>query len=96
LHYDEQREEHEQQTKPVSPYANKYDRIIVGKYGSGKCVVDVYRVLYAFPSGCPDIDHAIKKLLAPGKRGAKDELQDLKEAIQSIEARISYLNETGA
>ena len=93
-HYDEQREQHEAQ--PATPQQNKYDRIIVGKYGSGKCVVDVYRVLYAFPSGCPDIDHAIKKLLAPGKRGAKDELQDLREAIQSVEARINYLKELGA
>lgn len=92
-HYDEQREEHKQQTKPVSPQANKYDRTIIGKYGSGKCVVDVYRVLNAFPSGSPEIDHALKKLLAAGKRGAKDELQDLREAIQSIEARIDYLNE---
>jgi hypothetical protein len=102
LHYDEQREAEEKKKAVREIEARerqintKYDRIIVGKYGSGKCVVDVYRVLYAFPSGCPDIDHAIKKLLAPGKRGAKDELQDLKEAIQSIEARISYLNETGA
>ncbi len=92
-HYDEQREEHKQQTKPVSPQANKYDRTIIGKYGSGKCVVDVYRVLNAFPTGSPEIDHSVKKLLAAGKRGAKDELQDLKEAIQSIEARISYLLE---
>ena len=95
-HYDEQREEHKQQTKLVSPQANKYDRTIIGKYGSGKCVVDVYRVLNAFPTGSPEIDHSVKKLLAAGKRGAKDELQDLKEAIQSIEARIDYLNDTPA
>jgi len=92
-HYDEQREEHEQQAKPALPYANKYDRIIVGKYGSGKCVIDVYRVLNAFPTSSPEIDHSVKKLLAAGKRGAKDELQDLREAIQSIEARIAYLQE---
>ena len=94
LHYDEQRDQHEAQ--PAAPQDNKYDRIIIGKYGSGKCVVDVYRVLNAFPSGSPEIDHALKKLLAAGKRGAKDELQDLREAIQSIEARISYLKELGA
>jgi len=91
-HYDEQREQHEK-AQPVAPQANKYDRTIIGKYGSGKCTVDVYRVLNAFPSGSPEIDHALKKLLAPGKRGAKSELQDLKEAIQSIEARIDYLKE---
>jgi hypothetical protein len=93
-HYDEQREQHE--AKPAAPQQNKYDRTIIGKYGSGKCVVDVYRVLNAFPTGSPEIDHALKKLLAAGKRGEKDELQDLREAIQSIEARISYLNDTPA
>lgn len=89
MHYDEQREQHEQ----AKPQANKYDRTIIGKYGSGKCTVDVYRVLNAFQSGAPEIDHAVKKLLAPGLRGAKNELQDLQEAVQSIEARISYLKE---
>jgi hypothetical protein len=93
-HYDEQREQHD--TQPAAPQANKYDRTIIGKYGSGKCVVDIYRVLNAFPTSSPEIDHALKKLLAAGKRGAKDELQDLKEAIQSVEARIDYLNDTPA
>jgi hypothetical protein len=92
MHYDEQRDQHEQ-AQPEAPQANKYDRTIIGKYGSGKCTVDVYRVLNAFPSGSPEIDHALKKLLAPGKRGVKSELQDLREAIQSIEARIDYLKE---
>lgn len=96
LHYDEQREQQKQQAQPAAPQQNKYDRTIIGKYGSGKCTVDVYRVLNAFPTGSPEIDHALKKLLAAGKRGAKDELQDLKEAVMSIEARINYLNDTPA
>lgn len=70
---------------------NKYDREIIGKYGTGKCIVDVYRVLNAFGPLPPEIQHAIKKLAAPGKRGVKDEKQDLLEAIQSIEARLQYL-----
>jgi hypothetical protein len=90
MHYDDIRE---QQTQSEAPLTNKYDRTIIGKYGTGKCVVDVYRVLNAFPTGSPEIDHALKKLLAAGKRGAKDELQDLREAVQSIEARIDYLVE---
>jgi hypothetical protein len=89
-HYDDIRE---QQAQSEAPLTNKYDRAIIGKYGTGKCVVDVYRVLNAFPTGSPEIDHALKKLLAAGKRGAKDELQDLREAVQSIEARIDYLKE---
>jgi hypothetical protein len=93
MHYDDIRE---QQTQSAAPLTNKYDRAIIGKYGTGKCVVDVYRVLNAFPTGSPEVDHALKKLLAAGKRGAKDELQDLREAVQSIEARIDYLMELGA
>jgi hypothetical protein len=89
-HYDDIRE---QQAQSAAPLTNKYDRTIIGKYATGKCVVDVYRVLNAFPTGSPEIDHALKKLLAAGKRGAKDELQDLREAVQSIEARIDYLME---
>jgi hypothetical protein len=109
-HYNEQREaeerekvareiearERKKQTQSAAPLTNKYDRTIIGKYATGKCVVDVYRVLNAFPTGSPEIDHALKKLLAAGKRGAKDELQDLREAVQSIEARIDYLVELDA
>ena len=74
---------------------NKYDREIIGKYGTGKCTVDVYRVLNAFGPLSPEIQHATKKLLAPGTRGHKDERQDLLEAIQSIEARLQYLEACG-
>jgi hypothetical protein len=79
---------------PTEAPRNKYDRTIHGKYGTGKCTVDVYRVLNAFGPLSPEIDHAVKKLLAPGQRGVKDEKQDLLEAIQSIEARLQYLEAT--
>lgn len=78
------------------PVLNKYDRVIHGKYGTGQCTVDVYRVLNAFGPLSPEIDHAVKKLLAPGNRGHKDEKQDLLEAIQSIEARLKYLEDSNA
>lgn len=74
-----------------APRANKYDRTIIGKYGTGSCTVDVYRVLNAFGPLSPEIDHSVKKLLAAGTRGAKSERQDLLEAIQSIDARLQYL-----
>ncbi len=73
---------------------NKYDREIVGKYGSGRCIVDVYRVLVAFGDIPPEIQHAIKKLLAGGKRGHKDEGLDYLEAIQSIEAYLNRLDDS--
>lgn len=83
-HYDELREA---QAAPA-PLANKYDRKITGKYGTGSCTVDVYRVLDAFKTDSAAIDHAIKKLLCAGMRGAKDKRQDYLEAIQSIEAAL--------
>ena len=54
---------------------------------------DVYDVLKAFEVCNPAIQHAIKKLLMPGKRGHKDKLQDLLEAKQSIVRAINLENE---
>lgn len=50
--------------------------------------IDVYDVLVAWDVRNPAIQHAIKKLLQPGNRGHKDTIQDLVEAIQSIERGI--------
>lgn len=47
--------------------------------------VDVYRILSLYNVTDPCIQHAIKKLLVPGKRGgSKDMLQDVQEAIDSL------------
>jgi len=74
---------------------NKYHRQIIGLDGQ-RVTVDVYRVLHAFATGLPEIDHAVKKLLAPGTRGAKDKITDLREAAQSIECAIKYLEQSDA
>ena len=49
---------------------------------------DVYSVLVAFGVICPARAHAIKKLLMPGQRGAKGEIQDLDEALVSVSRAI--------
>ena len=46
--------------------------------------IDVYRVLDLFGVTNPCIQHAIKKLLCSGERGAKDKIQDVQEAISSL------------
>jgi len=46
--------------------------------------VDVYRVLDLFNVTNPCVQHAIKKLLCAGNRGAKDKIQDVQEAISSL------------
>lgn len=50
--------------------------------------IDVYDVLLAYGVTNPADQHAIKKMLMPGKRGVKDASQDRKEAIQSLERAI--------
>ena len=48
--------------------------------------IDVYRVLQLFNVADPCLQHAIKKLLVAGGRGAgKDMQQDIQEAIESLE-----------
>ncbi len=46
--------------------------------------IDVYRVLHAFEVTDPCIQHAIKKLLVAGGRGAKSLEKDVDEAMASL------------
>ena len=55
--------------------------------------IDVYDVLNAFAVTCPATQHAIKKLLMPGKRGHKSELGDLREARASVDRAIDLARE---
>ena len=55
--------------------------------------IDVYDVLNAFAVTCPATQHAVKKLLMPGKRGHKTELGDLLEARASIDRAIDLAQE---
>ena len=69
---------------------NKYRRTIIGLDGT-KTIVDVYRVLDAFNTGCAATDHAIKKMLCAGLRGHKDKLTDYDNAIESLQAAKELL-----
>jgi hypothetical protein len=73
----------------MSQKPNKYIRRInaVDDF-SGFMSVDVYAVLEAFNVTCPARQHAVKKLLCAGLRGAKDSTQDLEEARDSITRSI--------
>lgn len=52
---------------------------------SGLSRVDVYRVLQLFGVTDPCLQHAIKKLLVAGNRGAKNMDKDIQEAIDTLE-----------
>lgn len=47
-------------------------------------ILDVYRVLELFEVDSPCLQHAIKKLLCAGQRGAKDTEKDIQEAIDTL------------
>lgn len=55
--------------------------------------VDVYRILQLFQVTDPALQHAIKKLLVCGGRGAKDQETDLNEAIASITRALEMRKE---
>ena len=62
--------------------ASKYHVQIKGQW------VDVYDILTAYTVTNPADAHAIKKMLCPGQRGAKDGIQDRQEAIVSLQRAI--------
>lgn len=56
--------------------------------------IDVYRVLHLFNVTDPCIQHAVKKLLVAGGRGAgKDIERDLREAVDSINRALQMIAE---
>ena len=75
---------------------NKYKRTIktIDAYdANGKPIkidvdVDVYDVIRAYGVVSGPLQHALKKVLAPGQRGHKDTLQDLRDIIASVEREI--------
>lgn len=58
--------------------------------------IDIYRVLSLYNVIDPCLQHAIKKLLVAGGRGAgKDMKRDIREAIDSLERWQDMQNENG-
>lgn len=53
-----------------------------------KGMLDIYSICELYGVRSHAIGHAVKKLLAAGKRGAKSYEQDLKEAILSIQREL--------
>lgn len=75
-------------TEQLNP-STKYNRTIQSAINPVQGItVDVYCVLRAFGVTCPAQQHAIKKLLLPGKRGKGDFEQDMREAIIAIQRAI--------
>ncbi len=56
-------------------------------------VIDVYRVIDLFGVTDPCLQHALKKIMAAGQRGAKDAAKDIAEAIDSLKRKQQMLDE---
>lgn len=76
----------------IGTYGNKYHKTIFGLCGT-PVVIDVYRVLDAFPTGDSGVDHAIKKMLCAGARGHKDIITDYENAIESLQKALVLLKQ---
>ena len=80
---------------PTTDRGNKYHRTITqtlpGDTHGLSVTVDVYDVLKAFGVTCPAAQHAVKKLLCAGLRGAKSAEQDIEEAANSCRRAIELL-----
>jgi hypothetical protein len=74
----------ESSNDPVSS-PNKYSRVL-----RGGATLDVYDVLDAFKVDNPAVQHALKKMLCAGSRGHKAYMQDIQEAIDSLERAKSF------
>ena len=82
-HYERKVVEHDKKNK----YSRKIKTISLGNVDHA-IYADVYDVLTAFEVVNPAMAHAVKKMLAPGQRGAKGTIQDMREAVESIERAI--------
>ena len=65
------------------------------KYVGHLKTIDTYRICALYGVSGP-VENAVKKLLCSGARGAKDQMQDLREAISSISRKLEMLEEDAA
>lgn len=71
-------------------YNNNNPYIVdVSKYNK----LDIYRILKLYNVCDPCLQHCIKKLLCAGKRGVKNQTQDINEAMQSLQRFLEMQGE---
>lgn len=71
-------------------YNNNNPYIVdISKYNK----LDIYRILKLYEVSDPCLQHAIKKLLCAGKRGGKNQIQDINEAILSLKRLLEMQGE---
>ena len=72
-----------------NPYIDNPYIVDISKYNK----LDIYRILKLYEVSDPCLQHAIKKLLCAGKRGVKNQTQDINEAILSLKRLLEMQGE---
>ena len=72
-----------------NPYIDNPYIVDISKYNK----LDIYRILKLYEVSDPCVQHAIKKLLCAGKRGVKNQTQDINEAILSLKRFLEMQGE---
>lgn len=72
-----------------NPYIDNPYIVDISKYNK----LDIYRILKLYEVSDPCLQHAIKKLLCAGKRGVKNQTQDINEAVQSLQRFLEMQGE---
>lgn len=57
--------------------------------------IDIYRVIDLYEVTNPALQHAVKKVLCAGDRGAKGWAKDIQEAIDSLQRALDMAKEDG-
>ena len=83
----------EQPAHAGSKYKRQIHQTLPEGIAGASVIVDIYDILRAWDVRDPAIQHAVKKLLQPGQRGSKSAVQDLREAIGSIERAIQLMGD---
>lgn len=72
-----------------NPHIDNPYIVDISKYNK----LDIYRILKLYEVSDPCLQHAIKKLLCAGKRGVKNQTQDINEAILSLKRFLEMQGE---
>ena len=72
-----------------NPHIDNPYIVDISKYNK----LDIYRILKLYEVSDPCLQHAIKKLLCAGKRGVKNQTQDINEAMQSLQRFLEMQGE---
>ena len=72
-----------------NPHIDNPYIVDISKYNK----LDIYRILKLYEVNDPCLQHSIKKLLCAGKRGVKNQTQDINEAILSLKRFVEMQGE---